>query len=136
MGVRPGGLVGVLRASTGIGGGGPAGGGVCAGPAYGFVVYDASDVSEGIGSRKPGFPAFRLLSFTSLPVLGESPGERRVRSLSALIVGVLEDVEALSLDFGLMELTGGWLWNKQKTWYNEARSFAAMTRQSGPCSPS
>ena len=115
MGVRPGGLVGVLRASMGIGGGGPDGGGVCAGPAYGFVVYDVLDVSDRIRLRCSDFPAFRLLSPASLPAVGDSMGERGLRLSPALVVCVLEGVETLSLDFGLNELTGGWLWNKQKT---------------------
>jgi hypothetical protein len=80
IGARPGGRVGVLRASDGIGGGGPCGGGVCARPAYGLVTYDVSDVIDGIGSRSPELPARRLFSPTSLPPRGDLPGDRRVRS--------------------------------------------------------
>ena len=104
IGTSPGGLVGVRRESNGAAGGGPAGGGICAGPAYGFVMYDTSDVIDDIGSRSPDLSA--LLAPPSLPVLGDLGGERRFGPLllSALIVRVLE---LLSPDFGLTELTGG-----------------------------
>ena len=59
MGSRPGGRVGVRRASVGIGGGAPAGGGVWAGPAYGLVMYDVSEVMDGMGSRSPDLAARR-----------------------------------------------------------------------------
>ena len=53
--MRPGGCVGVFRASGGNGGGGPAGGGDV-GDAYGLVMYEASEVIEGIGSRNAALP--------------------------------------------------------------------------------
>ena len=115
MGARPGGLVGVRRASVGIGGGGPGGGGVSAGPAKGLVIYDASDVIDGIGSRRPDPPARRLLSPARFPFLGELPGEERARLSLGFTVRVLDGVESLPPRRGLTELTGGWLWNRQNT---------------------
>ena len=60
IGLSPGGLDGVLLASGGSGGNDAAGGGD-AGDAYGFVMYDASEVIEGMGSRKPFLLVLRLL---------------------------------------------------------------------------
>lgn len=76
MGVRPGGRVGVLRASGGNGGGGCAGGGVCAAPvAYGLVTYEVSDVIDGIASRKADFFALEIPPLSSRVFL---PGDLRV----------------------------------------------------------
>ena len=68
-------------------------------------MYEDSDVSEGIGSCCTGLPALRLLS--SLPILDDLPGEPSNWLFSALMVRLLEVVEALSPDLGLTELTGG-----------------------------
>ena len=109
MGLRPGGCVGVFLSSDGTGGGGPEGGGDI-GEAYGFVMYDASDVIEGIGSRKTAFPdlcrLWPLLSF-------DDPLEDRF-DCPMLSFG------DLSLDEELPELRawliGGELWKRQNTW--------------------
>lgn len=52
IGLSPGGREGVLFASGGSGGNASAGGGDI-GDAYGFVMYEASEVIEGMGSRNP-----------------------------------------------------------------------------------
>ena len=66
MGFSPGGREGVLCASGGSGGKASAGGGDV-GEAKGFVMYDASDVIDGIGSRSPPVLDLRLL--VPLPLL-------------------------------------------------------------------
>ncbi|KAH9817428.1 hypothetical protein Tdes44962_MAKER10369 [Teratosphaeria destructans] len=140
MGASPGGRVGVRRASAGKGGGGPGGGGVggvTTAVAYGLVMYDASEVVDGIGSRRPDLPPLRRLPLVSLPSLGDQSGDRYVlpffRRWASAAEGDEDDpVPPLR---GLIEVMGGWLWNRQKTWYSEARSLAAMTRHSGPDSP-
>lgn len=90
-----------------------------------------------MGSLKLGFPGLRRSSTGSVFFFDDGldrPFGRFV--LSVLAVFPLDDVEVLLPDCGLTELTGGWLWNRQKTWYNEARILAAITLHSGPCSPS
>lgn len=105
IGARPGGRVGVRRASVGMGGGGPGGGGVREGPAaYGFVMYDASDVIEGMGSRSTAFPLRLLLS-----LVGDRPGDFRVWLLSGFGVIVLDGEVADSFDRDETWLSGGWL---------------------------
>jgi hypothetical protein len=72
MGLSPGGREGVLFASVGIGGNDSAGGGDV-GEANGLVMYEASEVIEGIGSRNP--PLLDLRRRVPLPLL---PGDRPV----------------------------------------------------------
>lgn len=82
-----------------------------------MVTYDASEVTEGIGSLKFGFPGLRLSSAGSVFFFGDGlnrPFGRLV--LSVLAVLSPDDVEVLLPDCGLTELTGGWLWKRQKTW--------------------
>jgi len=95
MGAKPGGRVGVRLASVGMGGGGPRGGGVAAGPAYGLVIYEVSDVIEGIGSRNPDLLVFRLPPPPSLQFFGD----RRDRPL--------DGDDRVSPERVLMQLIGG-----------------------------
>jgi hypothetical protein len=72
MGLSPGGREGVLFASDGSGGNASAGGGDV-GEANGLVMYEASEVIEGIGSRSPP-----LLDLRRLVPLPPFPGDRPV----------------------------------------------------------
>ena len=72
MGLRTGGREGVRFASDGIGGSASAGGGDI-GEANGLVMYEASEVIEGIGSRSPP-----LLDLRRLVPLPPFPGDRPV----------------------------------------------------------
>jgi hypothetical protein len=132
IGTRPGGRVGVLLAS---GGSNRPGGGVWP-EAYGLVTYEASETMDGIASRRFAFGR-RLSSLLALPSFGDP--------FDASCLVACRPLAALPLEGGLppepgdlllISLMGGWLWNRQKTWYREARSFAAMTLSSRPCSPS
>lgn len=96
VGSRPGGRDGVRRLS----GSSP---GDTAGPAaYGFVIYDASDVTEGIGSRSAFLLARRLRRLLSLPpFFGDLLVGRASGSLPF-------DVRGLSLEiFDCKSATGG-----------------------------
>ena len=99
-------------------------------------MYEASEVIEGIVSRKGAFPARLLPSLLSLASLGDLLGDCLIWLLLAFGVSALDGELPESYDLALSWLIGGWLWNRQKTWYSDARSLAAMTLHSGPCSPS
>ena len=96
-----------------------------------------SEFSEGIGSRRaPFFLLLRPPLLFSFPDLGDFAGDRRVCCpLSAFGLSTVDGELLDPLDFALSWLTGGKLWKRQKMWQKEARSFAAMTRHSGPDSP-
>lgn len=78
IGFSPGGRDGVLCVSGGSGGKASAGGGDV-GEAKGFVMYDASEVMDGIGSRSPLLLDLRLLvALPPLPLPGDLLGDRPV----------------------------------------------------------
>ena len=78
IGFSPGGREGVLCASGGSGGKASAGGGDV-GEAKGFVMYEASEVMDGIGSRSPLLLDLRLLApLPPLPLPGDLLEDRPV----------------------------------------------------------
>lgn len=92
---------------------------------------------EGIGSRSPPLLDLRLLvPLPPFPLPGDLLEGRPDWPLPCFGERLLEGGLPDELEYLLVPLTGGWLWNKQKMWYSDARSFAAMTLHSGPCSPS
>lgn len=117
IGVRPGGTAGLRREEAPGGertrvGGESAALGVS--DAYGFVRYDASEVYDGMASRRRSgcLPAARGGDRRSR-VLAESPGGTIVGRFAA--TGML------------VWVMGGLLWKRQKMWKKLASSLAAST---------
>jgi hypothetical protein len=107
IGFSPGGREGVLCASGGSGGSDSAGGGDI-GDAYGFVMYDASEVMEGIGSRSPLLEDLRLLvPLPPFPLPGDLLKGRPVWPLFCFGERLLEGELPDELEYLLMPLTGG-----------------------------
>lgn len=107
IGFSPGGRDGVLCASGGSGGKASAGGGDV-GEAKGFVMYDASDVMDGIGSRSPLLLDLRLLvPLPPLPLPGDLLEDRPVWPLFCFGERLLEGGLPDELEYLRVPLTGG-----------------------------
>ena len=107
IGFSPGGREGVLCASGGRGGKASAGGGDV-GEAKGFVMYDASEVIDGIGSRSPSLLDLRLLvPFPPLPLPGDLLEGLSVWPLFCFGERLLEGGLPEELEYLRVPLTGG-----------------------------